>query len=269
MPTNPTSEPKLHQQRQVAESFGADPERYDRARPRYPQALVEQIVAATPGPEMLDVGSGTGIVARQLAAAGCKVLGVEPDARMAEFARGTGVETEVATFEAWEPAGRQFDAIVSGQTWHWVDAVAGGAKAAQALRPGGRLVVFWNVFQPPPEVNDAFAAVYREVMPDMPVYQSVMPALEGYSVFFTKAADGIRHAAAFDEPEEWRFDWEQVYTRDDWVYQVPTFGGHHLLPPAKLNQLQEGLGAAVDAAGGSFTMSYTTVAVTATRAGAA
>ena len=38
-----------HQHRQVAESFGADAERYDRARPHYPGALVDRIVAASPG----------------------------------------------------------------------------------------------------------------------------------------------------------------------------------------------------------------------------
>jgi hypothetical protein len=36
------------------------------------------------------------IEARQFQAAGCKVLGVEPDARMADFARRSGVEVEVA-----------------------------------------------------------------------------------------------------------------------------------------------------------------------------
>ncbi len=39
-----------HQQRQVAESFGSDAERYDRVRPSYPAALVERIVAASPAP---------------------------------------------------------------------------------------------------------------------------------------------------------------------------------------------------------------------------
>ena len=72
-----------HRARQVAESFGLDPGRYDRARPRYPDAMVQAIVAASPGPGVLDVGCGTGIAARQFQAAGCRVLGVEPDARMA------------------------------------------------------------------------------------------------------------------------------------------------------------------------------------------
>src|SRR3954470_19463645 len=145
MPTVPpaqASPPEPHQYRQAPESFGRGPGRHDRARPGYPDAMVERIVAAGPGPDVLDVGCGTGIVARQFQAAGCTVLGVEPDPRMAGFARRTGVETEVATFEAWDPAGRAFDAVVAGQAWHWVDPVAGAAKAAQVLRPEGRLAVF-------------------------------------------------------------------------------------------------------------------------------
>ena len=42
-----------HRHRQVAESFGVDPERYDRTRPRYPDGLVDRIVAASPGPAVL------------------------------------------------------------------------------------------------------------------------------------------------------------------------------------------------------------------------
>nr|WP_240197174.1 class I SAM-dependent methyltransferase [Nonomuraea lactucae] len=68
-----------------------------------------------PGPPVLDVGCGTGIAARQFQAAGCRVLGVEPDSRMADFARPSGVEVDVATFEAWDLAGRTFDAVIAGQ----------------------------------------------------------------------------------------------------------------------------------------------------------
>src|SRR5690242_2498239 len=141
MPTLP-SEP--HHHRDVAESFGADADRYDRARPRYPDALLKRIVEAAPGADVLDVGTGTGIVARQLRERGCRVLGVEVDPRMAEVARRYGVDVEVAAFEAWDAAGRTFDAVVSGQTWHWIDPETGAVQAARALRPGGPLVLFWN-----------------------------------------------------------------------------------------------------------------------------
>jgi SAM-dependent methyltransferase len=69
---------------------------------------------------------------------------VEVDARMAEFAREHGFDVEVSRFENWDSAGRTFDAVIAGMTWHWVDPVAGAAKAAAVLRPGGRLTAFWT-----------------------------------------------------------------------------------------------------------------------------
>lgn len=85
-----------HRARRVAQSFGVDAARYDRTRPSYPEALVARVMAASPGPRVVDVGCGTGIVARLLRAAGCQVLG-EVDARMAEFARRDGLEVERAS----------------------------------------------------------------------------------------------------------------------------------------------------------------------------
>jgi SAM-dependent methyltransferase len=210
-----------HQYRGVAESFGIDPARYDRARPRYPEALVTRILAGSPGAEVLDVGAGTGIATRQFQAAGATVLGVEPDARMAAFARQCGLTVEVATFEDWEPAGRVFDTVVAGQSWHWVDPVAGPQKAAQVLRPGGGLAVFGHVFEPPPEVGEAFTTAYRRVAPDSPFNaqstrtdRAPRGALEMYEAMFTRFTNGIREVDAFDTPEQWRFDWEQPYTRE-------------------------------------------------------
>ncbi|MGW4967521.1 class I SAM-dependent methyltransferase [Nonomuraea sp. NPDC004186] len=249
----------------MAESFGVDAERYDRTRPHYPDAMVARIVAGSPGPDVLDVGCGTGIEARQFQAAGCKVLGVDPDERMADFARREGLEVEVSTFETWEPAGRDFDAVVAGQAWHWVDPVAGATKAARVLRPGGRLAVFWNAFQAPPDLGAAIAAVYRRIMPDAPIYQRMMSDADAYVSLSAKAADGIRQAGAFGDVEEWRFDWERPYTRDEWLDLVPTTGVHTRLPAATLQEVLAGVGAAVDAAGGGFTMRYTTVVVTAAR----
>jgi hypothetical protein len=74
-------------------------------------------------------------------------------------------------------------------------------------------------------------------------------------------------AGAFGDQEQWRFGWDRHYTRDEWLDQVPTMGPHTQLPPAALDNLLAGLGAAIDADGGSFTMQYTTVAVTAARNG--
>jgi SAM-dependent methyltransferase len=255
-----------HLQRKVAEGFGADATRYDRARPTYPAGLVERIVAASPGRDVVDVGCGTGISSRLFQAAGCRVLGVEPDPRMAEQARQGGTEVEVAKFEDWDPAGRSFDTVAAAQSWHWVDLVAGAAKAAAALRPGGRLAVFWNAFDPPRELRDAFAAVYRQVLPDSPLSGFwASPAIDTYRAGGGRAADGMRQAGRFGEPDEWLADWARPYTRDEWLDLVPTLGGFRQSPRNVQAELLAGLGAAVEAAGGAFTMGYTTLAVTAAR----
>jgi SAM-dependent methyltransferase len=258
---------QLHHARQLAESFGFDPERYDRARPRYPGALAERIVTASPGPDVLDVGIGTGISAQPFRAAGCRVLGVEVDARMAAFARQQGFEVDVAKFEEWEPAGRTFDAVIAGQAWHWIDPVAGAVKAAGVLRPGGRLAVFWNVMQVPADLAEAFTAVIARVLPDSPFARGMSGGVAAYSGQFDKAADGMREAGAFGEPDQWRVDWKQAYTRDEWLDWLPTAGGFNQFPPEKVEDLLAGIGAAIDAAGGSFTMNYAAVAVTAARPG--
>lgn len=265
-------EPEPHRARHIAESFGCDPERYDRTRPGYPQAMIERIVDSSPGRDLLDVGCGTGISTRAFQAAGCSVLGVEVDPRMARFARRGGLDVEVARFESWDPAGRSFDAVVAGQTWHWIDPVCGARQAARALRPGGRLAAFWNVQQPPPEIAQAFSEVYRRVIPDMPVFNrrgdgaaAQRPSRRvGYELPRAKAAEGMRQAGVFAEPQQWRFDWEQRYSRDRWLEQVPTFGGHGRLGAAKLAELLAGIGAAIDEAGGGFTMRYVAMVVTST-----
>ena len=82
------------------------------------------------------------------------------------------------------------------------------------------------------------------------------------------AADGIRGAGAFGEPEQWRFDWQRIYTRDEWLDQLPTTGLHTQLPPAQLQEVVAATGTAVDTFGGSFTMRYTALVVTAKRIGA-
>jgi SAM-dependent methyltransferase len=271
MATLPPQQPlrfegESHRARDMAQSFGSDPERYDRARPSYPAALVERIIAASPGRDVLDVGCGTGIVARQFQAAGCSVLGVEPDVRMAGQARQRGLEVEVAKFEDWDQAGRAFDAVVAGQAWHWIDPVVGAAKAALALRDDGRLAVFWNAFEPPADLAEAFAAVFRRVLPDSPLSQRPTTGAGAYSGLSARAADGIRENGAFGEPQQWRFEWDRPYTRDEWLEQVPTSGFAARLQPDAMQQILAGIGAAIDVAGGSFNAHYTTVVVTAARA---
>jgi hypothetical protein len=127
--------------------------------------------------------------------------------------------------------------------------------------------LFWNSFLPPPGLSEAMGAAFRRAMPDRPAAHSGMPGPDGYSLLCAKAAEGMRQVGGFGEPEQWRFDWERPYTRDEWLDQVPTFGGlGQRMPAAALNELLATIGTAIDTLlGGSFIVGYATVAVSAVR----
>lgn len=263
-----------HEAREVAESFGADADRYDRARPDYPAELValvlDGLAPADGSPALLDVGIGTGTAARMFAAAGCRVTGVEPDPRMADVALRAGFAVDVARFEDWEPAGRRFDVVVAGQAWHWVDPAAGAARAAQVLRPGGRLALFWNVFLPEPDVAAAFADVYRGLDTGLPFVPFTLEPTGPYEQMARATAAGLAgtpsgSTAAFGRVTRHDLLWRRTYSRDEWLDQVPTFGGHSRMPAGVQARVLEGIGAAVDARGGSFVMPYTTLLLLADR----
>ena len=99
-------------------------------------------------------------------------------------------------------------------------------------------------------------------MPDWPRNPWAMPAIGAYEAVSTRAADGIRAAGAFGDPEGWRFGWERSYTRQEWLDHVPTGGDASQFPPAKLAEVLDGVGSAIDAFGGSITMRYAAVVVT-------
>jgi SAM-dependent methyltransferase len=231
--------------------------------------MVERVVESVspPGgaaPAVLDVGCGTGIAGRQFRDAGCRVLGVELDPRMAAVAQRSGLEVEVGSFEEWEPAGRAFDLLISGQAWHWVDPVAGAAKASTVLRPGGRIALFWNFGLPDRDVAEGFDAIYNRVAPGLDDY-SVLLGHPGEERL-VHGTDGIRAADGFDEPERWMFRWDRPYTRDEWLDQLPTHSDHRLLPTDKLHTLLSEIGDEIDSLGGTFTMHYTVAVLTARRA---
>jgi SAM-dependent methyltransferase len=222
--------------------------------------MIDYLVGASPGSDFLDVGTGTGIAARQFQAAGARVLGVDVDPRMADLARGYGLEVEVGRFESWDPAGRRFDAVIAGQAWHWVDPVAGAAKAAEALRSGGMLAVFWNAGHPPEDLTAEISAIYRRLVPNSLMARGISGnAADGYAILCSRAMDGLKEVGLFGEPETKRFEWERSYTTEEWLDVLPTQGDHSQFAPEKLQELLADIGTAIDALGGSFPMSYTTL----------
>lgn len=258
--------PVIHHQRSMAESFGIDAKNYDRARPPYPADLVERITGGRSGLRVLDVGCGTGIAARQFQDAGCIVLGVDPDERMAAYARERGLDVEVSSFEAWEASGRRFDVVTAAQAWHWIDPAVGIRKAADVLCPGGRLAIFGHVFEPPDPVAKATAEAYRRVVPDSPFNAQGRRPLELYQAGYARTAESISSSGVFKSVEQWRFNWSKPYTREEWLALMPTTGGLTQLSAEQQSEILRAAGAAIDTLGGSFTMEYVTLVATGLRA---
>lgn len=254
----------MHDDRRRAESFGAAAARYDRSRPSYPEELLDAVLGPAPAElNVLDVGCGTGIAARQMAGRGARVLGVEPDPRMADYARGRGTEVEVGRIEEWDAAGRTFDRVTAAQAWHWVEPVRGAAKAAEVLRPGGRLCVFWNLGQPPAAVMAKLADVYRRLAPRTESYSVLLGY--GTSDEYRHVREAIADHPDLDGPADQRFKWSHVYTTEAWLEQLPTHSDHAAMPADRLERVLDAVGQVIDSEGGAFAMEYTTLLIASTR----
>ncbi|MFZ1996994.1 MAG: class I SAM-dependent methyltransferase, partial [Solirubrobacteraceae bacterium] len=127
--------------------FGEVAELYDRHRPTYPPALIDDLIAAAGldgSQPVLEVGAGTGKATVLFAVRGIPVVAVEPSAEMAAVAGRNGgrfahVEIEQSDFETWDPRARRFPLVFSAQAWHWVTPAVGRVKARDVLLPRGIL----------------------------------------------------------------------------------------------------------------------------------
>lgn len=140
-----SSEHRLNSSR--AFTVGADT--YDAVRPSYPDSVVELLAGRGVVRTVLDVGSGTGIFAAQLHAAGHRVACCEPSPDMANTLRARHPELPVwrATAECTASAPKLFDAITFAQAWHWVDPHLASAEAARISKDDGELLLCWNTLE--------------------------------------------------------------------------------------------------------------------------
>lgn len=237
-------------------SFGADPDRYDRARPSYPSQLVDDLVAAG-ARRVLDVGCGTGKVARLLVERGLDVLGIEADERMAQVARRHGVTVEVARFEEWDAKGRSFDLVVCGQAWHWVDQRVGPRKAAAILRSDGMAAFFWNRPGFTESTRRLLVDLYRKLAPDI---AEDSPAL-GFVGRGRMEEHVERLAGQFQTVETRTYRWDFDYDASAYLELLQTYSDHLLLPVERRRALLDGVYALIGRLGGTITVHYATVAI--------
>jgi hypothetical protein len=227
---------------------------------------VESIAQRIPGRAILDVGIGTGISAEPFRDRNFEILGVEPDPKMADLARAKGFKVESARFEEWDAAGRSFDALIAGQTWHWINPDTGGAKAASVLHDGAILALFWNSSRAPAELSAEFAQIFDSLDTGLP-FNPWRPSSSGdpYGAVIDAAALGLSKTAAFGDVERLAFEWTTTMGRDAFLAQTKTAGGVNRLPIEKLDSLSMKMAAAIDVAGGEVALDYTTVVAVAKR----
>lgn len=180
---------------------------------------------------------------------------------MAAVARSKGIDVEVAHFEHWADAGRRFDLVTAGQSWHWVAPEPGAAKAARVLRDGGRLALFWNFSGLPPPLRADIEAVYARLAPAI----AGSTALGHYVDRGDHAADALGANRDFEPAERHTFVWSRIYTTAQWIAQLPTHSDHQTLPEAELRPLLDAVAETIAARGGAFEMTYQVVLITARR----
>jgi hypothetical protein len=165
--------------------------------------------------------------------------------------------------EGWDDAGRRFDLLTCAQAWHWIDPRRGGAKAAECVRPGGRVAIFWNFGTPEPAARAALGAVYARLEPELE--RTTVLLGSGLDDRLETAAGGLRDTGRFAEPEQHRWPWTRRYSTQEWQDHLLSHSDHQTLDPTRRTPLLAAVAEATDALGGGFTMNYATRAVTAVR----
>lgn len=237
---------ELFDNRERADGFGAAAQAYDRFRPSYPAALIDFFTTDGPG-VALDVACGTGQLTTMLSDAGWEVTGVEADPRMCEVARSKGLRVETSRFEQWvAPAEAMFDLVTSAQAWHWIDPVAGSARAAELLAPGGRIGIIWNTYWYPSEVTAVFHNVIGALAPDL-LAEDVHLGTTGldYDQLGRRATDAMDDR--FESIESHIFDHGRDQSIADWIGESRTHSPVAALDEAVREPLLESLASELDA----------------------
>jgi SAM-dependent methyltransferase len=242
--------------------FGAVADLYDRHRPGYPPALIDDVVAdagVAPGERVLEVGAGTGKATEALLARGLDVVAVEPSREMADALRqrpgAEQVQIVLSDFEHAELGGETFGLLLSAQAWHWVDPATGYMRARSALRPGGLLALVWNRVAWPPEhpLRRALTATYERVVPDLANDGPMHPAYPGSSADPDWTAE-IALQPGFGQAQVRYYPWSIDYTAETYPALLATLSELRLLDAPVRQRLLDAVAQTVDEHGGSFTM---------------
>lgn len=206
--------------------FGRTADDYATYRAGFPPKLLDRLAGfglGLPGQEVLDLGTGTGTLARQLAARGARVSALDPSPKLlAEATRlseaaGLKIAFREGRAEAPPFDDAAFDLVIAGQCWHWFDRAAAAAASRRVLRPGGRLVIAHFDWLPLP--GNVVAATERLIEEHNPKW--FMGGGAGiYPAWFADLS-----AAGFEDLESFSFDETVAYDHAGWRGRIRASAG--------------------------------------------
>jgi SAM-dependent methyltransferase len=216
---------------ELRDTFNNAAASYQRARPEYPEALFDDLVALAglrPNDRLLEIGCATGKATMPLARRGFRITAIELGAELAAVARENcapypGVEIVNAPFESWT-APEPFALVYAATAWHWIDKDVRFPRAHDALQPGGHLA-FWGATHAFPDGGDSFFADIQ------PVYDEIGEGLPPGAEYLRpdelpdERAD-IEASGLFDDVHIRRYGWETVHDADSYIALLDTFSGH-------------------------------------------
>jgi SAM-dependent methyltransferase len=201
--------------------FGRTASDYATHRAGFPPELLDRLAArgiAPPGARVVDLGTGTGSLARLFAGRGCAVTGVDIAAPLLEQARRLDREAGVEVTYVQAPAettglpGGEFDVVSAGQCWHWFDRPAAAREVARLLSVGGRAVIAHFDWLPiPGNVVDATERILLSSTPTWP--------FAGRAGLYPQWLLDLQ-TAGFSGIETFSFDVDVPYSHEAWVGRV-------------------------------------------------
>lgn len=152
---------------------------YAKYRPSYPEEYIDYLVSQNELNKeriVADIGSGTGILSRQLLDRGLRVFGVEPNDDMRKMAEESlrndaHFNSVKATAENTTLQENSVDLVTVAQAFHWFDHQAFKVECQRILKPGASVALVWNS-------RDPASPIIQE---NAEICQQTCPAFKGFS----------------------------------------------------------------------------------------